>query len=115
VWVDDVFSCPGSDATVCQDDEFVPFEHTIISKYGPISRLAKISVSNAGPVQVTAAKVRLTPTAFHTVSGSFIDGSSIATITVLEESPEPILLFQCHILCHVYNKFMYNLLYFCNC
>ena len=41
-------------------DEFVPFAHTIISKYGPISRMAKINVSNSGPVAVTAAKVRVT-------------------------------------------------------
>ena len=39
-------------------------------------------------------------------------GSSIATITVLEQSPDHILLFQCNILCHVYNTFMYNLCYF---
>ena len=32
------------------------------------------------------------------------DGSLIATITDLEVSPEPLLLFQCHILCHLYNK-----------
>ena len=32
-------------------------------------------------------------------------GSAIAIITVLEQSPDPILLFQCHILCHVYNRF----------
>ena len=28
------------------------------------------------------------------------DGPLIATITDLEESPEPLLLFQCHILCN---------------
>ena len=38
------------------------------------------------------------------------DGSLIATITDLEESPEPLLLFQCHILCHLYNTFTYSVL-----
>ena len=37
------------------DDEFVPFEHTVVSKYGPISRMAKAKMKLTGPVQVTAA------------------------------------------------------------
>ena len=39
------------------DDEFIPFEHNQVSKYGPISRMAKTKMKNTIPVQVTAAQV----------------------------------------------------------
>ena len=50
--------------------------------------------------------------------GSYFDKdvSLIATITDLEESPEPLLLFHkyVHILCHLYNTFTYSLYHCCN-
>jgi len=39
-------------------------------------------------------------------------GSTIATSTVLEEFPDHMFLFQCHIFRHVYDKCMYDL--WCN-
>ena len=39
------------------EDEFIPFEHTYVSKYGPISRMAKAKTRNSMPVQVTAVQV----------------------------------------------------------
>ena len=41
-------------------DEFVPWEHTVVSRYGPISRMAKAKMKDTGPVQVTAAQGKLT-------------------------------------------------------
>ena len=40
-------------------DEFVPFEHNVVSKYGPISRMAKAKLKATGPLQVTAAQVSI--------------------------------------------------------
>ena len=40
------------------DDEFIPYEATSTSKYGPISRGVKVKGKNTGPVQVTADQVR---------------------------------------------------------
>ena len=36
------------------DDYFIPLPHASVSKFGPISRMAKAKTGNAAPVQVTA-------------------------------------------------------------
>ncbi|XP_012940900.1 uncharacterized protein LOC101861219 [Aplysia californica] len=41
---------PGDDG----DENFIPLEHTSVSKFGPISRMAKAKTDNVAPVQVTA-------------------------------------------------------------
>ncbi|XP_059147979.1 roquin-2-like [Physella acuta] len=43
-------SFPGDDG----DESFIPFEHTCVSKFGPISRMNRMKMLNSAPVQVTA-------------------------------------------------------------
>ena len=40
-----------------EEDEFIPFEHTVVSKFGPISRSARIKAKDTHPLQVQAAQV----------------------------------------------------------
>jgi len=42
------------------DDEFIPFQHTVVSKYGPISRMARAKLKQPGGVQVTAGQIKQT-------------------------------------------------------
>ncbi len=51
-----------------EDDEFVPFEHNVVSKYGPISRMVKAKLKNSAPVQVTAAQTDAGVTAVTAVT-----------------------------------------------
>ena len=41
-----------------EDDFFIPFDPPLVSKFGPISRLARTKGRNTDPVQVTAEEVR---------------------------------------------------------
>ncbi|CAG5119638.1 unnamed protein product [Candidula unifasciata] len=49
-----------SDAEFCSfpsddgDETIIPFEHTSVSRFGPISRMSKAKMYNSAPVQVTA-------------------------------------------------------------
>eukprot|EP00918_Siedleckia_nematoides_P062859 GHVU01136919.1.p2 GENE.GHVU01136919.1~~GHVU01136919.1.p2 ORF type:complete len:263 (-),score=43.80 GHVU01136919.1:410-1198(-) len=36
------------------DDEFIPFEHYVVSRFGPISRTSKTRARDSGPMQVMA-------------------------------------------------------------
>lgn len=41
-----------------EEDDFIPFDQNIVSKYGPISRGMKTKLGNTAPLQVTANLVR---------------------------------------------------------
>lgn len=59
-WPIDTCSVAELEDLIEGDDEFIPFEHTVVSKYGPISRMVRAKLKQNGGVQVTAGQIKQT-------------------------------------------------------
>lgn len=45
----------GMHFTPAEDDQFIPFDPPVVSKYGPISRASKTIMRSTNPIQVSAS------------------------------------------------------------
>ncbi|KAH9503316.1 Roquin-2 [Bulinus truncatus] len=68
------------------DENFIPFEHTSVSKFGPISRLNRMKMQNSAPVQVTADSLKqINPV----LTAKPMDRPLSTTMTVPSRYPTP--------------------------
>ncbi|KAK6979830.1 roquin-1 [Biomphalaria glabrata] len=88
----DVPSTGGGDAEFSSfprddgDENFIPFEHTSVSKFGPISRLNRMKMVNSAPVQVTADSYKQVNPVLMT---NPMDRPLATTMTVPSRFPTP--------------------------